>query len=115
MTDKPKRIQRKRTRGWKMPPNTIYVGRRSVWGNPFRVSNGDCDHPECGPASHPPLTAQMAVDSFRMNLPGIIRVLSRQKRFNGDPLAMLRGKNLACWCPLDQPCHADVLLEIANS
>ncbi|MGO8055976.1 DUF4326 domain-containing protein, partial [Rhizobium leguminosarum] len=27
----------------------------------------------------------------------------------------LRGKNLACWCPLDQPCHADVLLEIANS
>jgi hypothetical protein len=27
----------------------------------------------------------------------------------------LRGKDLACWCPLDQPCHADVLLEIANS
>ena len=29
-------------------------------------------------------------------------------------LAPLRGKNLACWCPLDQPCHADVLLELAN-
>lgn len=26
----------------------------------------------------------------------------------------LAGKNLACWCPLDQPCHADVLLELAN-
>jgi hypothetical protein len=31
-----------------------------------------------------------------------------------EQMADLRGKNLACWCPLDQPCHADVLLEIAN-
>ena len=31
-----------------------------------------------------------------------------------DRMDELRGKNLACWCPLDQPCHADVLLEIAN-
>jgi hypothetical protein len=31
-----------------------------------------------------------------------------------NPLAALRGKDLACWCPLDQPCHADVLLELAN-
>ena len=31
-----------------------------------------------------------------------------------EPLAALRGKDLACWCPLDQPCHADVLLELAN-
>jgi hypothetical protein len=30
-------------------------------------------------------------------------------------LPSLRGKNLACWCPLDQPCHADVLLELANA
>ncbi len=29
--------------------------------------------------------------------------------------AELRGKDLACWCPLDGPCHADVLLEIANA
>jgi hypothetical protein len=27
----------------------------------------------------------------------------------------LKGKNLACWCPLDQPCHADILLRIANA
>jgi hypothetical protein len=31
-----------------------------------------------------------------------------------QPFAPLRGKDLACWCPLDQPCHADVLLELAN-
>ena len=29
-------------------------------------------------------------------------------------IAELRGRDLACWCPLDQPCHADVLLELAN-
>ena len=26
----------------------------------------------------------------------------------------LRGRDLACWCPLDRPCHGDVLLELAN-
>ncbi len=26
----------------------------------------------------------------------------------------LAGRDLACWCPLDGPCHADVLLEVAN-
>lgn len=29
-------------------------------------------------------------------------------------IAELRGKDLACFCPLDKPCHADVLIEIAN-
>jgi hypothetical protein len=32
-----------------------------------------------------------------------------------EGLPSLRGKNLACWCRLDQPCHADVLLEIGNA
>ena len=40
MTNKPKRIQRKRTPGWKMPPNTVYVGRPTKWGNPYEV--GKC-------------------------------------------------------------------------
>jgi hypothetical protein len=35
---KPVRIQRKRTKGWKMPPNTVYVGRGSQWGNPFKIT-----------------------------------------------------------------------------
>jgi hypothetical protein len=37
----PKRIQCKRTKGWKMPPNTVYVGRPSLWGNPFDMSRGE--------------------------------------------------------------------------
>ena len=103
--NKPKRIQRKRTKGWRMPENAVYVGRPSKWGNPFRVSNGDCSHPDCGPGSHPPSTAMMAVAAFRTHWKVLLADLARME---------LRGKDLACWCPLDQPCHADVLLEWAN-
>mgnify|MGYP001564058662 CR=1 FL=1 len=92
---KPVRIQRKRTKGWKMPANTVYVGRPSKWGNQVRAQRV------------PETTAQEAVDWYRMNLEGAwgLDTLHPEE---------LRGKNLACWCPLDLPCHADVLLEIAN-
>ncbi len=83
----PVRVQRRRAKGWKMPPNTVYVGRGSQWGNPFTVD---------------------AVALFRNY------VVSRITNGTGYPLAALRGKNLACWCPLDKPCHADVLLDLAN-
>lgn len=103
----PKRIQRMRNKGWRMPKGAVYVGRPSRWGNPFRVSNGDCEHPDCGPKSHPPINRQMAVNAYRGWLVGMIKV---------DPefVDELRGKNLACWCAPNQVCHADVLLEIAN-
>ena len=43
----------------------------------------------------------------------------RSTRTVGPTLAEIRrelsGRDLACWCPVDQPCHADVLLELANS
>ena len=81
-----KRIQRRRTRGWRMPINTIYVGRPTRWGNPFR---GD---------------RAIVVEKYRSWL---------RLKIDADPkfLDTLRGKDLACWCPLDQPCHADVILE----
>lgn len=87
----PVRIQRKRTRGWKMPPNTVYVGRPSKWGNPV---------------VHP--CSKVAADQFRKICKALPPLRAQIRR-------ELRGKNLACWCPLDQPCHADVLLELANS
>jgi hypothetical protein len=89
----PKRIQRKRTLGWKMPEGAVYVGRPSKWGNPFR--RGDC-------------SAEVVVSCFLSYIEGNLDIIDSVKR-------ELRGKDLACWCPLDQPCHADVLLEIANS
>lgn len=97
---RPKRIQRQRTKGWRMPPNAVYVGRPTKWGNPFRV--GVSYH------GYPPMTADIALRAFRINLHG---------RLQSEPslLDALRGKDLACWCPLDQPCHADILLELANS
>ena len=82
----PKRIQRKRTKGWRMPSNTVYVGRGSKWGNPFKGVN--------------------AYENYMMLIP-----LMDKEDFLLEPL---KGKDLACWCPLDKPCHADFLLEIAN-
>ncbi len=92
----PVRIQRKRSRGWKMPPNTVYVGRPSRWGNPFQLGAG--------------ITRTGCVNMFRHYLDADMLAISKDQ-----VRAALRGKNLACWCPLDQPCHADVLLNLANS
>jgi hypothetical protein len=93
-----KRIQRKRTRGWKMPANAVYVGRPGKWGNPYKI--GTIMIPD----------ARAAVEAFAANLPlGKIRGIEE-----------LRGKDLACWCALvDEdgapvPCHADILLKLAN-
>ncbi len=86
------RIQRKRTRGWKMPENARYVGRPTRFGNNFTVE-------EYG--------RHLAIFNFRQHMRNMYLI-------NPSFFDELRGKDLACWCPLDQPCHADVLLEIAN-
>lgn len=104
---RPIRIQRQRTKGWRMPPNTVYVGRPTKWGNPFRLGQPGPD--DCMVCAN----RQEAVDNYRSELllfdGGFLGIIEE------DVVDELRGKNLACWCPLDQPCHADVLLEIANA
>ena len=95
----PKRIQRQRTKGWRMPEGAVYVGRPSRWGNPWTIGHKD-------PWSGEPMSAGAAVAAFRY---GIDTVHGRW-----EAARYLRGKDLACWCRLDQPCHADVLLELAN-
>jgi len=97
----PIRIQRKRTKGWRMPANTVYVGRPSMWGNNYPV--GAIDH-KTGTLIETP---EQAIRLFRERqcCPTMI----------ADARACLVGVNLACWCPLDQPCHAEVLLELANA
>lgn len=102
MTGNPKRIQRKRTKGWKMPRNTVYVGRPTKYGNPFVVGKGwEWSYFTCR-------NSEEAVDMFASDIYCSSVGLTR------EAIAQLRGKNLACWCALDQPCHADVLLELAN-
>lgn len=88
-----KRIQRKRTKGWRMPDNAIYVGRPTQWGNSFRVDENT--------------THEQAVKYYRLAIMNTLPIIDVEAW-----LAPLRGKDLVCWCRLDQPCHADVLLEL---
>lgn len=125
----PIRIQRKRTKGFKLQdtsPNglpVVYVGRPTKFGNPFfhaqrfvgleaslrcyrDAANGIFDPSNLKGMPDGPF--YVACEDFKEWI----------RQFSDGPVDAikreLRGKNLACWCPLDQPCHADVLLEIAN-
>lgn len=113
----PVRVQLRRTAGWRMPPNTVKVTRPLIFGNPFV-------HPD--PAE--------AVAAYRKLCEGGTKVFeiapdglmfaprihpnsthwAFAEWMREEGLPALRGKNLACWCPLDAPCHADVLLDLAN-
>lgn len=118
----PIRIQRSRTKGWVMPPHTIYVGRGSIWGNPF------ADPDIYGDAARRVALFRKFLADARAHVigprpegvaPGVVWPTSLTELGERGQkilrrLPDLRGKNLACWCPLDQPCHADVLLELAN-
>jgi hypothetical protein len=85
----------------------VNVARPGFWGNPFVVNSKAVSGQEViGATYHAVLTAVEAVARFRELLP---QSADRMVR-----IAELRGKNLACWCKPSEPCHADVLLEIAN-
>jgi len=106
-SDTPCRVQLSRAKGWKMPPNTVKVSRRSKWGNPYKV--GDRAYVTATTrgeyiGEHITLTVENVIELFRADL----------ESTGYADVGELSGKNLACWCALDQPCHADVLLEIAN-
>lgn len=116
MSETPKRIQLKRTKGWRMPSNAVKVDRSTRWGNPFRVE-------QCREAGYLGTDAEIAgrcVEAFKVWLGPMWRnywdspesECARERLI--DSLDLLRGRDLACWCPLDQPCHADVLLKLAN-
>jgi len=85
-----------------MPENTVKVDRTTHFGNPYRVNSA--------------VSRKLAVALFRHGLKSALKGKSRYLALCGiaRTLPELRGKNLACWCPLDKPCHADVLLELAN-
>jgi hypothetical protein len=102
----PRRIQLSRAKGWKMPPNTVKVDRTTKWGNPFKATDTYCTGPKQGQQAG----VAGAVQAFRNAL---VNDLKRGKTARPQ-LDLLRGKNLACWCKLGEPCHADVLLELAN-
>ena len=105
----PKRIQRKRTKGWRMPDNAVYVGRPTKWGNPHKVRVSLHRLPD---GNYRYMTPADAVAAYRNE---ILPFWTDDERGTERlDLEDLRGKDLACWCQLDQPCHADVLLALAN-
>lgn len=140
----PIRVQRKRTKGWRMPADTVYVGRGSIWGNPFvpnvrsGIFDGECGRPlgicEQVEILIPKLTLNQCIEFYRELIGGLVRpemypwghqwMDAFHKTCAGHPSdnarGYLKGRNLACWCPLVDnhgnymPCHADVLLSIAN-
>ncbi len=125
----PSRIQRARTKGYRLPPGAIYVGRPTIWGNPFPVDI---------------YGAEGAAERFRRLMAGRMSAdESEHSSHWGDltpftvrrsimrRIAELLGHDLVCWCglcdmhrafgkplgshcPCCEPCHADVLIEIAN-
>jgi hypothetical protein len=107
----PKRIQRKRSRGWRMPEGAVYVGRPGPFGNPFKVEA----YWAAGYSGSLEVASQHCVDAYRA------WILGQDHWAHSIPLkpppsvTQLRGKDLACWCPLGRACHADALLEICNA
>lgn len=100
----PKRIQLSRQKGYRKPEGAIVVARPSKWGNPFKAGRPD--------------------DGCREYAVQLFRNLLDRRPPTGMPTfpyplddeirSELRGHDLCCWCPLGSPCHADVLLELAN-
>lgn len=111
----PQRIQLRRTRGWRKPEGAIVVARPTKWGNPWVVHP---NHENCGLdlIGCPEWIADSREDATTK-----YRHCLLYPRIGDPPLPSiddiryeLRGHDLACWCPLDQPCHASVLLDLAN-
>lgn len=166
ITTLPRRVQRSRAAGWRMPEGAIYVGRPTKWGNPFghrtytglaRVPGGidpaaeweyegrvsadgddhDIHHPDGRVTRHKVryMTRAECVETHRRALlgdptPSMLAaspggrflgywtgpVKSRRREYVTPEMvrAELAGRDLACWCPLSEACHADVLLAVAN-
>jgi len=120
---KPVRIRRKRTKGWRMPANTVYVGRPTKWGNPFRTGDvsEEVSYYRLWLDNNIPMQLEADFIDVSWKRQGGYMIsrsweeLDELRKEVLEQLPELRGKNLACWCPLDQPCHADILLELANA
>ena len=104
----PQRIQLRRSKGWRMPENTVKVDRTTKWGNPFLVT------PELTREESITLYEKMIAGKPAKDGPLTVAQQRETRDFILASVGQLKGKNLACWCSLDGPCHGDVLLKLAN-
>lgn len=105
----PRRIQRSRARGWRMPEGAIYVGRPTKWGNDYRPL-GRCWHH----GRNEFVLVRDVAHAVQLYREEWEFFLARESVWPLGIFEPLRGHDLACWCPLDQNCHADILIEFAN-
>lgn len=122
----PVRIQRRRIKGWRAPAGAVYVGRGSAFGNPVVCTPHGCELRPCGCCEPHRCCVKVFREyitsgierrdsftgSFAIMLDGLAGYPRRNEMVRRLP--ELRGRDLMCWCALDKPCHADVLLELAN-
>ena len=126
------RVQRKRTAGWITPVDShgrkaVYVGRGTRWGNPFAIerlgsrwtvidindrSKALRENPQVFTYKHD--AAAFATSYFELNTVGVLGAYAYDDETLTDLRRKLAGRDLLCWCPIGQPCHADVLLRVAN-
>ncbi len=110
----PARFQRSRKAGYQLPKDVVYVGRPTIWGNPYP--------PGLFVFAVPPniLSAaaiSAAAENNVLTVEGSVAVYAAYIKLNKKyfPLEEIRGRDLSCWCACGEPCHADVLLTIANA
>lgn len=119
----PERIQLSRRKGWRKPAGAIIVSRPSKWGNRFTVAPDAGDW--CIMFVHPlgqyrltkhtyPTRAEAVLNAVRLYRQSVEYAADDEGIEPDKFLEALTGHDLCCWCPPDQPCHADVLLELAN-
>jgi hypothetical protein len=112
----PLRLQRKRTKGYRLPEGAISATRPSFLGNPFTLEG-------CRQAGFQGTDDELrlrCVEAFKVWLGPHWREnwdgeeSERRRQAILDALPSLKGKQLACWCPLTRACHCDVILNLAN-
>ncbi len=131
INETPIRIQRSRKHK-QVSPNglpIIYVGRPTMWGNPFRLIGDmiyvDTSHRRkilspwvlfIDSGGHTAHDVVKMFESMMMDLNSwpVEDAIYKRFRLMRDRILDLHGKNLSCWCSLDCHCHADVLLKLAN-
>lgn len=107
----PKRIQRKRAKGWRMPVGVVSVTRPGKWGNPWTPEK----YWAAGYSGTIDVAIQHCIEAYCAWLKGEGHWAHPIPAPPVPDLLELRGKDLACWCALGSPCHADVLLDLANA
>lgn len=113
MSSAPQRVHQQRTKGWRMPAGCKSVARPHKYGNPYTVAEMAEHYPDAGTLE----LHRMCVSDFEGLVEGKWDRMEDTPEYPSiDEIKRdLRGWNLACFCPPEFPCHADVLLKVANA